>query len=115
MLGDVGVCWDGGKRDALLKRFPVTTLFVDGNHENFTLLNDYPVTEWHGGNVHKIEPDIIHLMRGQVFEIEGKKIFTMGGAHSTDKMYRTERVSWWAEEDPSKEEWSCRYKFIGKE
>ena len=48
---------------------PVTVLFVDGNHENFDLLNAYPVEMWKGGKVHNIKPDIIHLMRGQVFEI----------------------------------------------
>ena len=30
-----------------------TTLFVDGNHENFDRLYEYPVEEWHGGKVHK--------------------------------------------------------------
>ena len=51
-----------------------TTLFVDGNHENFDRLYDYPVEEWHGGKVHKIRSSVIHLMRGQVFEIDGKKM-----------------------------------------
>ena len=31
-----------------------TTLFVDGNHENFERLYNYPVEEWRGGKVHKI-------------------------------------------------------------
>ena len=44
---------------------PYTTLFVDGNHENFDRLYSYPVEEWHGGKVHKIRPSVIHLMRGQ--------------------------------------------------
>ena len=61
-----------------------TTLFVDGNHENFDRLYEYPVEEWHGGKVHKIRPSVIHLMRGQIFEIEGKSIFTFGGASSHD-------------------------------
>lgn len=45
-------------------------LFVDGNHENFDLLNQYPVEELWGGKVHIIrrdkegEPKIVHLMRG---------------------------------------------------
>ena len=37
-----------------------------------------------GGKVHKIRPSVIHLMRGQVFELEGKKIFTFGGASCHD-------------------------------
>lgn len=45
-------------------------------------------------------------MRGQVFTIEGKTFFTMGGAESTDKAYRKEGKSWWAGEMPSKEEMS---------
>ncbi len=35
-----------------------TILFVDGNHENFTLLNSYPIEEWHGGKVHKLNEPI---------------------------------------------------------
>ena len=63
---------------------PFTTLFVDGNHENFDRLYSYPVEEWNGGKIHRIRPSVIHLMRGQVFTIEGKKIFTFGGAKSHD-------------------------------
>ena len=54
-----------------------TTLFVDGNHENFTRLYNYPVEKWHGGKVHKIRPSVLHLMRGEIFSIDGKKIFLL--------------------------------------
>ena len=67
-------------------------------------------------------------MRGQVFEIDGVRFFTFGGASSHDidagilepddpdfvakrkkldrerAMYRVNHVSWWAEELPSEEE-----------
>lgn len=86
------------------QELPCTVLFVDGNHENFNALNKYEVKEWNGGKVHFIRDDIIHLMRGQVFEIAGKKFFTMGGANSIDKMYRKKDVSWWEEEMPTMEE-----------
>lgn len=56
--------------------------FVDGNHENFDRLYEYPVEEWHGCKVHKIRSLVIHMMRGQVFEIEGQNIFTFGGPSS---------------------------------
>ena len=82
-----------------------TVLFCDGNHENFQLLNAYPVEEWHGGMIHRIRPNIIHLMRGQIYEIGRKIFFVMGGASSIDKAHRTEGKSWWAEELPSKEEY----------
>ena len=63
---------------------PFTTLFVDGNHENFEKLNALPVHIWHGGKVHYVRPHVIHLMRGQVFEIGGLTFFAMGGAASHD-------------------------------
>lgn len=68
ILGDVGVCWDGGAGDAFvqecLHNLPCTVLFIDGNHENFDLLEQYPEEEWHGGNVQYIQEDIIHLRSG---------------------------------------------------
>lgn len=110
ILGDVGVCWDGGEEDAQIREtlssLPVTVLFIDGNHENFTLLNAYEAEIWKGGMVHRVAPDIIHLMRGYVYEIEGKSFFVMGGAYSRDRIYRREGVGWWPEEIPSGQELS---------
>ena len=97
------------KHDQIVKdtwnRFPWTTLFIDGNHENHALLDSYPIEEWHGGKIHKISDSLIHLMRGQIFDIHKKTFFTLGGAESTDKKYREENISWWAREMPSKEEY----------
>jgi DNA repair exonuclease SbcCD nuclease subunit len=107
-LGDFGGVW-GDEEDAYVQRIynqrTFTTLFIDGNHENHDLLDQYPVEEWHGGKVHKISDRVIHLMRGQVFKLQGFTIFTMGGAESTDKQYRREGESWWARELPSDEEY----------
>lgn len=89
---------------AIYNELPFTVLFVDGNHENFTLLNSYPVSMWNGGKVHIIKDNIIHLMRGQVYSIECKTIFTFGGAVSVDQYRRIENVSWWKEEMPSEKE-----------
>lgn len=105
VCGDFGLVWyDNGEdywwRDWLSKK-NFTTLFVDGNHENFELLYNFPKEKKFGGTVHKITDSIYHLCRGQVFEIEGKKIFTMGGAKSQDKMFRRENVSWWRDEMPN--------------
>lgn len=111
-----------------LEEKPFTTLFVDGNHENFDRLYSYPVELWHGGKVHKIRPSVIHLMRGQIYEIDGKSFFTFGGASSHDiesgildpedpdfkekkkwldrewRSYRVNHITWWAQELPSEEE-----------
>ena len=111
-----------------LEEKPFTTLFVDGNHENFDRLYSYPVELWHGGKVHKIRPSVIHLMRGQIYEIDGKSFFAFGGASSHDiesgildpedpdfkekkkwldrewHSYRVNHITWWAQELPSEEE-----------
>lgn len=93
-----------------LTKKPYQILWVDGNHENFDLLSEFPVEEWCGGKAHVIRrdaegcPKIIHLMRGQVFEIEEKKIFTFGGAYSIDRYMRTPYRSWWPQEMPTDEE-----------
>ena len=107
IAGDFGGLWNSSTLVMDLKPYtelPFTVLFVDGNHENFDLINSYPVETWNGGKVHIIKPDIIHLMRGQVFEIEGKTIFTFGGATSIDKFMRREGISWWRQELPTYEE-----------
>lgn len=135
ICGDFGGVWNKekeSKEETMLMDWlegkSFTTLFVDGNHENFDRLNTYPVEEWHGGKVHKIRHSVIHMMRGQIFEIDGKSIFTFGGASSHDidggileldnpdykekkkkldkgwRPYRINHLSWWQQELPSKEE-----------
>jgi len=104
ILGDFGLIWNNDKEDLYWRKWlnekPWTTLFVDGNHENHALLNQYVVENWNNGKIHKIESSIYHLMRGQVFTINSMKFMTMGGAHSIDVMYRMKDVSWWEEELP---------------
>ena len=91
ICGDFGGVWNVGQESKNEKHWldwfeerSYTLLFVDGNHENFDRLNSYPVKEWHGGKIHELRPHVLHLMRGQVFEIDEKKIFTFGGASSHD-------------------------------
>lgn len=132
ILGDFGLVWDYRGENPQenywlnwLEEKNFTTLFIDGNHENYDRLDAFPTEEWNGGKVSYIRPHVIHLKRGQVFEIEGKKIFTFGGASSHDiqdgilepndpkikeweqdyfKMFRVNHQSWWERELPSKEE-----------
>lgn len=128
ICGDFGL-WHDTKEERYnlewLDNKPFTTLFVCGNHENYDRLYEYPVKKWCGGKIHKICSSVFHLMRGQVFDIQGKKLFTFGGASSHDvqdgilepddpriskwyrdydKMFRINHTSWWKEELPSEEE-----------
>lgn len=133
ICGDFGI-WDDSKEERYwlkwLDKKPFTTLFVTGNHSNYDLLKTFPVEEWSGGRVQRIRPSVIHLMRGQVFTIEGNSFFTMGGASSHDMdievlerddpdlkekrlwydmryaRYRINHISWWQEELPSDEEYA---------
>jgi hypothetical protein len=111
VCGDFGVgFWDGRYwSEELFYDFisgqEYTVLFIDGNHENFNKLNSYPVEVWCGGKVHKLRHNLIHLMRGEVYSIEGNSIFVMGGGYSIDKYLRTEGESWWSQEMPSEEEY----------
>ena len=108
ICGDFGFIWNGSKQEAAvlhkLSRKKYNICFIDGTHENFELLDGYEVKKWNGGKVHHIAANIFHLMRGQVFTIEGTKIFTMGGGESPDLDSRIEDNPWLKYEIPSKEE-----------
>ena len=110
IAGDFGGVWFGDSRDDetldWLERLPFTLAFVCGNHENYDALERYPVDDWHGGKVHRIRPHVLHLMRGQVYKLEGYRFFTMGGAKSHDTNHRINHISWWRQELPSDEEYS---------
>jgi len=149
VCGDFGY-WNEHKLQAdlqVLSQRKFTTLFIDGNHEqykcytdDFVGLNDLPVTEWHGGKAQIISgTDIIHLMRGEVYDIDGLKILAIGGAASHDitdgiipysenwkekakqwmrqdkTLFRVEGISWWKEENITDEDYqnaleNIRYK-----
>lgn len=109
ICGDFGFIFDDDdvEKEWLneLEHLSYTILWIDGNHENFRAINKYPVELWNGGKIHRIRKNILHLMRGQVFVVEGYKIFTMGGAYSIDRYLRQEDVSYWKEELPTDEEY----------
>ena len=108
VLGDFGLLWKKDRTYEYWKKWleekTFTVLWLDGNHCNFDWIDSLPVTTWHNGKVHQISENIIHLMRGQVFEIENNSIFVCGGATSYDKEMRVPHISWWPQEDISYKE-----------
>lgn len=108
ICGDFGFLWDGSKEEqkalAALGKRKQGVLFVDGAHENYDMLAKYPVTDWNGGKAQIISGGLVHLMRGQVYTINGKKLFAFGGGESIDREVRTTHLSWWEEEMPTMEE-----------
>lgn len=108
ICGDFGFIWDNSKKEQkIIKQLgkrKYNICFIDGTHENFSLLNNYEVSEWNGGKVHKIYDNLYHLLRGQVYTIGGKTVFTMGGGESPDIDIRTDENGWSKEEIPTQEE-----------
>ena len=108
ICGDFGMVWNNSKEEMYwrkwLEKKNFTTLFIDGNHENYELLNEFPVIEKFGGKVQEIGKDIFHLMRGEIYTIDGKTFFCMGGGESDDIDMRQEGKSWWKDEMPNAEE-----------
>lgn len=133
VCGDFGLLWQ--KNEELkynldvMSRYPFTLLWVQGNHENYDMITEYPIELWNGGKVrHILRDKVILLERGQIFSIEGKTFFTFGGAGSHDVQggildidspdfqekrmaavksgfpYRVRHVSWWEQELPTQEE-----------
>lgn len=89
VCGDLGLLWAKGEsfeQDCeFFAKQSFTLLWVQGNHENYNMIDEYPVEKWHGGKVrHIVRDKVILLERGQVFDIEGKRYFTFGGAQSHD-------------------------------
>lgn len=82
--------------------FGLPIALIDGNHENYPWMNGFPIEEWNGGLVNRLSETAVHLRRGEIYTIEGKTFFAMGGWLSSDKWH--ERGLWFPEEAPSTEE-----------
>lgn len=102
LLGDVNVCPQTLEQIRGLGQLPFTVLFLDGNHENFPLLESMPQAVLYGGRVHDLG-GVYHLQRGEIFALPtGQGSVTVavcGGGDSRDRDRRTEGVDWFAEEE----------------
>ena len=108
VCGDFGFLWEGtdAEKRALkwIGRRRYDVLFVEGTHDNLSLLEEYPVTGWNGGEVRELGGKLRQLCRGNVFTIEGKTIFVFGGGESTDADTRMSDRLWWEGEMPTEQE-----------
>lgn len=108
VLGDMGIYWNNNGWDAqwIIRNYEADykchIFFIDGNHENFNLLNKVPIFNGIGA----VSPHIHYLPRGFIFEpiVNNIKlrILCCGGADSVDKVWREEGKSWWPQEAISK-------------
>ncbi len=154
VTGDFGI-WEDSRSERYrldeLSNRSFTTLFVDGNHENYDRLcseaykkymrgeeytdedqGEFPLVDIYGGKAQKIRDGVYHLLRGEIYTINGKKILAFGGAASHDiqegildrdnyksdeefyqaayvwrktkRFFRINHISWWKEEMPNDDE-----------
>ncbi len=108
VCGDFGFVWDGSKREKRIlkkigrKRF--YTLFVEGCHENYDLLDEYPEEEFCGGTVSVISGRLMRVKRGSLLDLQGNKFFAFGGGQTKEIDIRRESKTWWEQELPTPEE-----------
>lgn len=103
VLGDFGYTWNKQLLNTYKYSFPTFT--VDGNHDNFTILNNCPTATMLGGEVGVIKDNVYRLKTGEVYDFNGIKMFVFGGALSIDKSMRTPYKSWWPEEIPTRDDY----------
>ena len=82
VLGDFGFVWDGSKAEQKrldwLRKRPYPLLFLDGTHENYDLLAQYPTEELFGCKVQALGGNLYYVCRGSVLELEGKRYLCFG-------------------------------------
>ena len=102
ILGDAGIVWS--ETEVFIHDYSflgLTVLFIDGNHENFDLLNKFPIIEYNGAKCHRLTSNVFHILRGEIINLNGLSFLCIGGATSIDKYHRIEGISWWEEENIS--------------
>ncbi len=111
ILGDIGLEFENtlqnNKFNSEFLSANKKIAFLDGNHENFNYLNSFPQEKWNGGIVGRLTENIVHLKRGNIYNIDGKSFFVFGGCKSSPKW--KEMGLWYPEEEPSDRELSLAY------
>jgi hypothetical protein len=107
-VGDFGMHWPGQtcpinkyfeKRKRQGRPGPIWYTCA-GNHDNWDKLTDLAAKQ-DSPSLIELSPDCYYVPRGTIVELDGKAHLFFGGAESTDREYRTEGKSWWADETPS--------------
>ena len=124
VLGDFGLPWSSDCEISengihptdhtdryLLKwynRKPFRILVVQGNHDNYDVIEKIPEVEMYGNKVLKVSDNVFYLKRGEIYCLEDKRFLVLGGAMSDDKAWRKPHESWWKQEEWSEgEKGSC--------
>ncbi len=92
VTGDFGFVFDDSeeeikKRKWLSKR-KFEIIFVDGAHDNHTLIDTFETVEFYGSRAKCIEDNIYCLLRGEIYKIEDKTIFAFGSGLSENYLMK---------------------------
>lgn len=108
VCGDFGFLWNGGPEEQKILdwigRRRWTTLFVEGTHDNLDLLAQYPREELGGAPAHHLGGRLWHLIRGEIYTLEGRTFLAMGGGESDGDTRGEPGENWWPGELPRQEE-----------
>lgn len=130
-LGDFGWVWDilytNKEQENYLDQLAGrrwTCAVLPGNHDNYDIIESLPMIEKWGGKVRVLKREatrdpinrgnptknrynpgeIYFLERGEIYTINGKTLWVMGGALSIDRDTRTMGITHWERELPSYKE-----------
>jgi hypothetical protein len=109
VVGDWGVVWNDSPVSvaqekrllAIYDKLPWETLVLLGNHEGFDRIERLPWTSRLDGPVRQASTKVFILQHGNIYTIEGKRLFVFGGGDSIDKGARKPYLSWWPQEIPT--------------
>jgi hypothetical protein len=114
-LGDFGYWehtphgqWALDEQSRLLQEADVQLYWLDGNHENHTLLRAIP-WEMDDEGFWIIRENIKYSPRGHDWTWGETHFLTLGGAYSIDKNKRRPGTSWWSEETITDEDVEACY------
>ena len=86
VCGDFGFVYTGDEKEEKvlkwLSKRRYNILFVDGAHDKLDLLEKYELCDFAGATARRINDKVYMLLRGNVYDIEDKKIFAFGSGLS---------------------------------
>lgn len=92
--------------EAACKTYRINLIVVPGNHEDYDLVNGYPLMD---DGFQSVSDHIVVAPRGHRWKMGGRSFVALGGAPSVDRTYRQRlerekpgRRFWWKEEQITK-------------
>lgn len=90
ICGDFGFVWDNSKEEQKnlkwIGKRNYNVVFVDGTNDNHEMLNSFKEVMWKGALAKKVSGNLYMLKRGEIYIIEDKTVFAMGGGTPNEGM-----------------------------